>query len=65
MAEQSYDFGGYATKYGYQCSDGVTIASGAFKDHHGKRVPLVWQHQHNSPENVIGHADLESRSDGL
>lgn len=65
MAEQSYDFGGYATKYGYQCSDGVTISSDAFKDHHGKRVPLVWQHQHNSPENVIGHADLEARRDGL
>ena len=63
MAEQSYDFGGYATKYG--CSDGVTISSDAFKDHHGKRVPLVWQHQHNSPENVIGHADLEARRDGL
>lgn len=65
MAEQSYDFGGYATKYGYQCNDGITISSDAFKDHHGKRVPLVWQHQHNSPENVIGHADLEARRDGL
>lgn len=65
MAEKSYDFSGYATRYGLRCSDGVTIRHGAFNDHNGKRVPLVWQHQHNSPSNVIGHVDLESRDDGL
>lgn len=65
MAEKSYDFSGYATRYGLRCSDGVTIRHGAFKDHDGKRVPIVWQHQHNSPSNVLGHADLEDREDGL
>lgn len=59
------DFGGYATKYGIRCTDGRTITPEAFKHMDGQQIPLVWQHQHNSPENVLGHALLAQRSDGL
>ena len=59
------DFSGYATKAGLKCSDGRTIMPDAFKDNHGMKVPLVWQHGHNDPENVLGHALLENRSDGV
>jgi hypothetical protein len=55
------DFSGYATKAGLKCSDGRTIMAGAFKDMHGQKVPLVWQHSHNDPNNVLGHAILEAR----
>lgn len=65
MAGKSYDFCGYATRYDIRCADGVTIKPGAFKDHDGRRVPLVWQHKHDSPANVLGYADLEHRDDGL
>lgn len=60
-----YDFSGYATKHGIKCSDGRTINQGAFKNQNGTRVPLVWQHLHNDPGNVLGHADLEYRPDGV
>lgn len=56
---KKYDFSGWATKVDLKCSDGRTIRKGAFKHCDGNRVPLVWQHQHNDPENVLGHADLE------
>lgn len=57
----NYDFKGYATRYNRRCSDGRTIRNGAFKDMDGKKVPLVWNHQHNSPDMVVGYAVLEHR----
>lgn len=60
-----YDFGGYVTRYNLRCTDGRTIRHGAFKDCDGLTVPLVWQHMHDSPDNVLGHAVLENRDDGL
>lgn len=59
------DFSGYATKNGLKCSDGRTILAHAFKEQHGVKVPLVWQHMHNEPANVLGHALLENREDGV
>jgi HK97 family phage prohead protease len=59
------DFSGYATKANLRCSDGRTIMPDAFKDNHGTRVPLVWQHGHSDPSNILGHAILENRSDGV
>ena len=56
-----YDFSGWATRHGIKCSDGRTIGRDAFKDDDGKRVPLVWMHDHKDPLNVLGHAILESR----
>ena len=61
----TYDFGGYATKHNIQCSDGRTITPEAFKDQNGSIVPLVWQHAHESVDNVLGHAELEYRPDGI
>lgn len=61
----SYDFGGWATKVGVLCSDGRTIMKDAFKECNGQKVPLVWNHEHNSSENVLGHALLENRDDGV
>ena len=58
------DFSGYATKAGLKCSDGRTIMPDAFKDQDGVTVPLVWQHGHKEPANVLGHAVLEHRADG-
>lgn len=60
-----YDFSGYATKNDLTCGDGRIIRKDAFKDCDGKTVPLVWHHIHNDPMNVLGHADLENRSDGV
>ena len=60
-----YDFSGWATKNDLRCSDGRTIRKDAFKDDDGRRVPLVWMHQHNDPENVLGHAILENREEGV
>lgn len=60
-----YDFSGYATKNDIECGDGRIIRKDAFKDNDGKRVPLVWQHVHKDPMNVLGHADLENRDDGV
>lgn len=60
-----YDFSGWATKNDIKCSDGRTIRKNAFKDQDGVEVPLVWNHQHSSPENTLGHALLENREDGV
>lgn len=60
-----YDFGGYATKNDLLCSDGRIIRTNAFVECDGKTVPLVWNHMHDAPENVLGHADLENRPDGV
>lgn len=60
-----YDFSGYATKNGLKCSDGRTIIKDAFKINDGQTVPLVWQHLHNEPENVLGHALLKNIPDGV
>ena len=54
-----YDFSGWATRNDILCSDGRTIRRDAFKHHDGQVVPLVWNHQHNDPENVLGQALLE------
>ena len=59
------DFSGYATKAGLKCSDGRTIMPGAFQHQDQAQVPLVWQHGHSDPENVLGHAVLEHREDGV
>ena len=59
------DFSGYATKAGLKCSDGRTIMPEAFQQSEGLRVPLVWQHGHTDPDNVLGHAILEARKDGV
>lgn len=58
------DFSGYATKVNIRCSDGKTIMPDAFMHHDQTRVPLVWQHMHDDPANVLGHAILEHRADG-
>lgn len=63
--EAKPDFSGYATKAGLKCSDGRTIMPGAFKHQDQETVPLVWQHNHNSPDNVLGYAILEHRDDGV
>lgn len=60
-----YDFSGYATKVNLKCSDGRTIMKNAFKENDGQTVPLVWQHLRNDPTNVLGHAMLENREDGV
>ena len=60
-----YDFSGYATKVGLKCSDGRTILPDAFQENDGQVVPLVWQHLHNEPANILGHALLENRKDGV
>lgn len=66
MANKSkYDFSGYATKVGLKCSDGRTILQNAFQHDDGQTVPLVWQHLHNEPGNILGHAVLENRKDGV
>jgi hypothetical protein len=59
------DFSGYVTKFGIKCSDGRTITAEAFKHQDGMQVPMVWQHQHDDPENVLGHFELEHRDDGV
>ena len=60
-----WDFQGYATRYDIKCSDGRTIMQNAFKDQDGAEVSLVWNHQHNGPENILGRAKLENRKDGV
>lgn len=62
---KKFDISGWATKADMLCSDGVIIKKGAFKDCDGITVPLVWNHQHNSPNEVLGHALLENRDDGV
>lgn len=60
-----YDFSGWATRNDLVCADGRTIRKDAFKHCDGRSVPLVWNHQHNDPANVLGHAILENRQDGV
>ena len=60
-----YDFSGWATKNNLRCSDGRTILKDAFKHNDGQTVPLVWNHQHNDPLNILGHALLENREEGV
>lgn len=62
---KDYDFGGWATRNNIQCSDGRTIMKDAFKQNDGQKVPLVWNHQHNDPSEILGHALLENRDDGV
>lgn len=63
--DKKYDFSGWATKNNLRCSDGRTILKNAFKHNDGQKVPLVWNHQHNDPLNVLGHALLENRDSGV
>lgn len=65
MEDQKPDFSGWATKNDLMCSDGRTIKAGAFAHMDKITVPLVWMHQHNDPENVLGHAVLENRAFGV
>ena len=60
-----YDFSGWATRNNIKCSDGRTILRDAFKHNDGQTVPLVWNHQHNESANVLGHAVLENREEGV
>lgn len=60
-----YDFCGWATRNNIQCSDGRIIRKDAFKSNDGQKVPLVWNHQHNDPTNILGHAMLENREEGV
>ena len=60
-----FDFSGWATRNNRKCSDGRTIIKDAFKENDGQTVPLVWNHQHNDPYNVLGHALLENRDEGV
>ena len=62
---EKFDFSGWATRNNLKCSDGRTIRKDAFKDNNGQKVPLVWNHQHNEPFNVLGHALLENREEGV
>lgn len=62
---ENYDFTGWATRNDLKCSDGRTIRRDAFKDNDHIKVPLVWNHQHNDPNNVLGHAWLENRPEGV
>lgn len=60
-----YDFSGWATRANMRCSDGLIIADNAFRDDDGKKVPLIWNHRHNDPSEVLGHALLKNRGDGV
>lgn len=62
---EKYDFSGWCTRTNLKCSDGRTILKDAFKHNDGQVVPLVWNHQHNDPLNVLGHALLENREEGV
>ena len=61
----NYDFSGWATRANMKCSDGRTIMKDAFIENDGAQVPIVWNHQHNDPFNVLGHALLENREEGV
>lgn len=65
MAEESYDFCGWATRNNVRCADGLTIMRDAFKHNDGQTVPIVWNHSHNDPDNVLGHGRLENREEGV
>ena len=62
---ENYDFSGWATRNNLKCSDGRVILRDAFKNDDGQKRPLVWMHQHNDPANVLGHAILENREEGV
>lgn len=62
---KKYDFAGWVTKNDIRCSDGVTIKHDAFRDNDGQKVPLVWNHDYNSPNNVLGHVLLQNDSTGV
>ena len=62
---EKYDFSGWATRNDILCSDGRTIRKDAFKANDGQTVPLVWNHGHNDPDNILGHALLENRNEGV
>ena len=62
---ETYDFSGWATRNNLRCSDGRVIMRDAFRDNDGMTVPLVWNHQHNDPNNILGHALLENREEGV
>lgn len=62
---KKFDFSGWATRNNLKCSDGRTIMKNAFKENDGQTVPLVWNHQHNDASNVLGHALLENRDEGV
>ena len=62
---KKFDFGGWATKANLLCSDGRVIRENAFEECDGKTVPLIWNHKHDDPEAVLGHALLENRGDGV
>ena len=63
--EPTPDFSGWVTKYGIKCTDGRTILAHAFKANDGAQIPLVWQHQHNDPANVLGHLVLKHMDAGV
>lgn len=65
MGKRNYDFAGWVTKNDIRCSDGVTIKHDAFKENDGQKVPLVWNHDYNSPNNVLGHVLLQNESTGV
>lgn len=65
MPDKNFHFSGYVTKHNVKCSDGRVIEPGAFKENDGQTVPLVWQHMHNDPANILGHVVLENRDDGV
>lgn len=65
METKRWDFSGWATKNDLRCSDGRVIRKDAFKDCDGHTVPLVWNHQHNDPNDILGHARLENREEGV
>lgn len=65
MKNSDYDFSGYGTRYGIRCADGRTIMPGCFSHQNGERVPVVYQHNHKDIAQVVGHADLEERPDGV
>lgn len=65
MGNRKYDFAGWVTKSDIRCSDGVTIKHDAFKDNDGQKVPLVWNHKYDSPNNVLGHVLLQNQQGGV
>ena len=65
METKRWDFSGWATKNDLRCSDGRVIRKDAFKNCDGHTVPLVWNHQHNDPNDILGHARLENREEGV
>jgi len=65
VGKRNYDFAGWVTKNDIKCSDGVTIKHDAFRDNDGQKVPLVWNHDYNSPNNVLGHVLLQNQEKGV